>query len=135
MALGPFIRRMEALVPLSGPVKSNHGRMSGRYRSKELHADLSADGPHDLDGQPVTGQQFNRYMFSDCDPERAVDVKAAPRVVHDYDGSTEPIMAVQERGNANRPSNVLLTFPQDMRLPRHGCTVHRHEAEGQGHAQ
>jgi hypothetical protein len=44
-------------------------------------------------------------------------------------------MAVQERGNANRPSNVLLTFPQDMRLPRHGCTVHRHEAEGQGHAQ
>ena len=90
VALGPFIRRMEALVPLSGPVKSHHGRMSGRYRSKELHADLSADGPHDLDGQPVTGQQFNRYMFSDCDPERAVDVKAAPRVVHDYDGSTDP---------------------------------------------
>jgi hypothetical protein len=69
----------------------------------------------------VTGQQFNRYMFSDCDPERAVDVKAAPRVVHDYDGSTEPIMAVRERGNANRPSNVQPTFPQDMRLPRHGA--------------
>ena len=105
------------------------------YRSEEPHSDLSADGPNHLDREPVTGQKFNRYMFSNCDPEGAVDAKAAPRVIHDRDASTEPIMAVQERGNANRPSNVLLTFPQDMRLPRHGCTVHRHEAEGQGHAQ
>jgi hypothetical protein len=91
------------------------------YRSEEPHSDLGADGPYHLDREPVTGQQFNRYMFSDCDPEGAVDAKAAPQVIHDYDASTEPIMAVQERGNANRPSNALPTFLQDLKLPRHGA--------------
>jgi hypothetical protein len=126
---------VDALVLLGGLLKGQHGRMPRLYRSEEPHSDLSADGPYHLDREPVTGQQFNRYMFSDCDPEGAVDAKAAPQVIHDYDASTEPIMAVQERGNANRPSNALPTFMQDLRLPRHGCTVHRHEAEGQGHAQ
>jgi len=95
--------------------------MSRLYRSEEPPSDLSADGPYHLDREPVTGQQFNRYMFSGCDPEGAVDAKAALRVIHDYDASTEPIMAVQERGNANRPSNALPTLLQDMRLPRDGA--------------
>jgi hypothetical protein len=41
------------------------------YRSEEPHSDLSADGPNHLDREPVTGQKFNRYMFSNCDPEGA----------------------------------------------------------------
>jgi hypothetical protein len=91
-------RPMGALVLIGSLLKSHHGRMPRLYRSKEPHSDLTADGPHHLDREPVTGQQFNRDMFSNCDPEGAVDAKAAPRVIHDYDASTEPIMAVKERG-------------------------------------
>jgi hypothetical protein len=78
--------------------------MSSLY-SEEPDTDVDARNPHNLDGQPMTGQERYRRPLPNCDCTGAFKQKAVTRIVRDDHAAAKPV-AVQKGNDVNPPPNA-----------------------------